>query len=179
MDLPYWVYQDYFIFKPEFNGSVDEYVNIIIDYKKLIFSNYPDLDSSIQIINGKIPNNRYIGSNFSQPLTNSLIQLINLTNIIFGHYFNKPLANSLDKLINLTHLTFGFTFNQPLANSFDKLTNLIKITFGFNFNQPIADSFDKLTNLTQITFGCRFNQLPRKFLQNFLELHKINLCLFY
>ena len=37
---------------------------------------------------------------------------------------------------------------------------------------------DKLTSLQHLTFGWNFNQLPIKFLQNFMELQKINLCLF-
>jgi hypothetical protein len=40
----YWILDDTIIFKPEFNSSLDNYVEIISKYKKLIFSNYDNLD---------------------------------------------------------------------------------------------------------------------------------------
>ena len=43
MNKDYWIYDDAFIFKQEFNGLIDDYINIISNYKKLIFSDYDDL----------------------------------------------------------------------------------------------------------------------------------------
>jgi hypothetical protein len=203
MDLPYyWTYEDYFIFKPEFNGSITDYSDIIKQYNKLIFANHNNLEASIETIKNEEDSECYIMcSKFDQPLSNSLDKSVNLTRIAFGGYFDKPLGNSLDKLVNLTHvsfdskfnqplsnsfiqsinlryLTFGFEFNQPLTNSLDQLINLTHLTFNVHFNQPLLDSLKQLINLTVLTFGLSFNQLPRKFSQNFLELQKINLCLF-
>ena len=38
MNADYWIYEDSFIFKPEFNGSLDNYIDIISNCDKLIFS---------------------------------------------------------------------------------------------------------------------------------------------
>lgn len=40
MNNNYWIYEDYIIFKPEFNKSIKNYINVIIFYHILIFSNY-------------------------------------------------------------------------------------------------------------------------------------------
>ena len=40
MNDVYWIYEDKFIFKPEFNEPIDKYVNTIKNYSQLIFSNY-------------------------------------------------------------------------------------------------------------------------------------------
>ena len=50
----YWVYDDYFIFKPEFDEPIEKYVGIISDYSKLIFSDYNDCEITIKIINNPI-----------------------------------------------------------------------------------------------------------------------------
>lgn len=49
MDVNYWIYEDYFIFKPEFNGLIDDYKDIIKNYFKLIFSNYDNLEIPLNI----------------------------------------------------------------------------------------------------------------------------------
>jgi hypothetical protein len=140
MKQNYWVYQDCFIFKPEFNGSIIDYLDIIKQYNKLIFSNYNDLESSIKKINGeKFYSEKYNGSKFNVQLGNSLDKLINLTNLTFGEAFNQPLSSSLDQLVNLTHLTFDLYFNQPLENSLYKLINLTHLTFDSDFNQPLSN----------------------------------------
>jgi hypothetical protein len=121
MELPYWTHEDCFIFKPEFNNNISCYTHIIINYKKLIFSNKN---------NSEFDNGYFIRSKFNQLLTNSLDNLTSLTYITFGYHFNQSLTNSLDNLTNLTQITFGYYFNQPLTNSLDNLTNLKEITFG-------------------------------------------------
>ena len=54
MENNYWIYEDYFIFKPEFNGKMNDYISIIKNYKKLIFSNYDDCKICIKT------NNKYV-----------------------------------------------------------------------------------------------------------------------
>jgi hypothetical protein len=43
MNCNYWIYEDIFCFKPHFNEVINDYIEIIKDYKILIFSNYTDL----------------------------------------------------------------------------------------------------------------------------------------
>ena len=47
----YWIYEDYFIFKPEFNYELNIYQNMIIKYKNLIFSNYDNYEICIETNN--------------------------------------------------------------------------------------------------------------------------------
>ncbi len=77
MDNNYWIYEDCFIFKPNFNKPIDEYVEIIKNYNKLIFSNYDDLELYIETNNeyNFDCDNDYVGSKFNQPLLNSLNNL--------------------------------------------------------------------------------------------------------
>ena len=44
MNEVYWIYNNKFIFKSEFNEPIDNYLHIIKNYSQLIFSNYNDLD---------------------------------------------------------------------------------------------------------------------------------------
>jgi hypothetical protein len=85
----YWTYDDYFIFKPEFNGSITNYLNILIKYKKLIFS---DFDQKVDI-------KTIINKNYNQALSGN-------------SKFNQPLSNTLDQLSNLTHIDFSSSFNH-------------------------------------------------------------------
>ena len=156
----YWIYEDYFIFKPEFNDELNIYQNMIMKCKRLIFSNYDDYKICIET-NNKCKekyNNNYKVSKFNKVLGDTFNHLINLRQLTFGCCFNQPLENSLDKLINLQQLTFHVYFNQPLANSLNKLINLQQLTFGYNFNQPLANSLIKLINLQQLTLGYEFKQ---------------------
>ena len=57
MNENYWIYEDSFIFKPDFNEPIDDYIDIIKNYKKLIFSNYNDLEICIETNNNF--NNKY------------------------------------------------------------------------------------------------------------------------
>ena len=43
MNYNYWIYEDIFCFKPKFNKVINDYIEIIKDYKSLIFLNYTDL----------------------------------------------------------------------------------------------------------------------------------------
>ena len=36
----YWIYNNIFIFKHFFNGNINNYIKIIINYKILIFTNF-------------------------------------------------------------------------------------------------------------------------------------------
>ena len=54
MNNVYWICEDKFIFKPEFNESIDKYIDIIKNYSQLIFSNYDDLEICIET------NNKYL-----------------------------------------------------------------------------------------------------------------------
>ena len=115
MDQPYWIISDTIIFKPDFNNELDEYIKIISQYKKLIFSNY--FDPKITIETNNIYYYKYTNQNncslFNQPLSDSLLKLINLQQLTLGWAFNQPLSNSLSNLINLERLTFGNNFSQP------------------------------------------------------------------
>jgi hypothetical protein len=118
MENDYWTYEDYFIFKPTFNGPIKNYIEIIKNYRVLIFSNYDNLQTNIELIrNSRNSYGHYVRSRFNRPLTTSFNELINLTQITFSNCFNKPLSNSLDKLTSLEYLTFGLSFNKPLSNS--------------------------------------------------------------
>jgi hypothetical protein len=68
INLPYWIHDDYFIFKASFNGLITDYLDIIIKYNKLIFSDYNELEDIIQIITDNKNYNPYnhIGSSFNQ-----------------------------------------------------------------------------------------------------------------
>ena len=123
MSFPYWIVCETIIFKPSFDGSLENYSHIISNHKILYFSNYDDPYIALQ------NNNKYnydilykfVKSSFDHSLGNSLI---NLQEINLGHNFNHPLGDSLSKLINLKKLNFGVNFNRPLGNSLSKLVDL-------------------------------------------------------
>ena len=107
----YWIWNDdTLVFKPEFNKPLDDYINIIKNYDKLIFSNYSDIVICIKTNNqfecGFIK--YYFNSNFNQ----SVINLPpNITHLSFGFCFNQE-VNNLPP--NITHLSFGCCFNQEV-----------------------------------------------------------------
>ena len=70
MDEKYWIYEDYFIFKPDFNEPIDNYIGIIKNYNKLIFSNYDDLEITIKTKNKYFHkyDKHYANSKFNQPV---------------------------------------------------------------------------------------------------------------
>jgi hypothetical protein len=43
MNCNFWINGDIFYFKPNFNEVINDYIEIIKDFKILIFSNYKDL----------------------------------------------------------------------------------------------------------------------------------------
>lgn len=68
-----WYISDSIIFEPSFNKSLDKYIDIIKNYKKIVFSNY----SSIEFFSNNnlcyMTNRKYYKcSLFNQPLVNSL-----------------------------------------------------------------------------------------------------------
>ena len=173
----YWIIDDAIIFKPTFNESLDDYSDIISNYRILIFSNYND--PYIAIKNGNMYNIKkihlYVESSFNLSLDNSLLKLINLTQLTFGRNFNKPLGDSLSYLHNLRELTFGNEFNCPLGNSLSNLMNLRELTFGSHFNQPLDSSLSNLTNLRELAFGYYFNQSLDDCLSNLTNLRELTL----
>ncbi len=50
----YWIYENKFIFKPDFNKSIDIYKDIICNCCELIFSNYNHYNITIET------NNNYV-----------------------------------------------------------------------------------------------------------------------
>jgi hypothetical protein len=101
---------------------IDKQIGILDEkFKKLMFSNYDDINICIK------QNNQYNSINFinwnSSLFNQPLILTNSLTHLNLGYSFNQPitLTNSL------THLTFGDDFNQPVI-----LTNsLTHLTFGY------------------------------------------------
>ena len=96
MNNDYWINEDYIIFKPEFNKSISNYIHVMKNYKKLIFSNYDDY--KICISTNNIYNNNYYK---------------NYKNYKYSE-FNQPILNSLNNLTQLQQLTFGYNFDQEL-----------------------------------------------------------------
>jgi uncharacterized protein YihD (DUF1040 family) len=140
----YWIIENKFVFKPQFNESIDKYYNLIDKYDVLIFSNYDDANICIERNNLHCEQYyfKYFYSKFNQ-----VIKLhANLTNLNFNHHFNQ-FVELPDTLI---HLSFGWHFNQPI----ELVDNLTHLTFGNNFNQEVKLPL----NLTHLTFGYYFNQ---------------------
>ena len=51
MNCNYCIYKDIFCFKPHFNRIINDHIEIIKNYKRLIFSNYADLKICIRTNN--------------------------------------------------------------------------------------------------------------------------------
>ena len=88
---------DTIIFHSEYNNPLD--INLISQYKKIIFSNY-QLNKGICEAYGNNIFKKFIGSKFNQEV-NKLPSFI--THLTFGYHFNQK-VNLLPQL--LTHLTF-------------------------------------------------------------------------
>ena len=200
MDPSYWIIEDAIIFKPEFNSCLDDYTSIISNYRILIFSNYNDpyqtlknnnmfniknyklfTDSSFnQLLGDSLLNltnlkELIFGAHFCFPLNNSLTNLVDLQKLTFSGYFNCPLKDSLSKLHNLKELTFGWKFNNPLDNCLSNLVNLQKLTFGNYFNWSLNDSLTNLVDLEELTFGFHFNHSLNDSLSKLTNLKKLSL----
>ena len=124
MDNDYWINEDYIIFKPEFNKSISNYINVIKNYKNLIFSNYDDY--KICISTNNIYSDKYNKNHKSSK-------------------FNQPVLNSLDNLTQLQQLTFGFEFNQPVFNCLNNLQkSLEKLYLPTYYNMKIKKYKSKM-----------------------------------
>ena len=99
---------------------------------------------------------------------------------IFKPYFNGSIIYYLDVIKLYSKLIFSdYNDFESSLQKINKNYHTPSKYISSEFNIPLTNSLDQLINLTLINFGDNFNQLPRKFLQNFLELHKINISLFY
>ena len=72
----YWILNDKFIFGPEFDSSIQAYINLISQSNELIFSNYDDVNICINT------NNNYdsyydsnYGKNYQESKFNQKIEL--------------------------------------------------------------------------------------------------------
>ena len=124
--LDYWIVDNKFIFKPEFNKSIIKYIDVISNCDTLVFSNYDDVNICIQTNDFDKKNyDNYKGSKFNQEV--KLPE--NITQITFGESFNQKVI--LPE--NLTQITFGNCFNQKVILP----ENLTHITFGYEFSQEV------------------------------------------
>ena len=99
-----YLISDTIIFEPQYNESLD--INLISQYKKIIFSNYQLSDGICEAYGNNIFNNfKWIRSKFNQEV--NLLPLL-LTHLTFGFYFNQEVTQLPHQL---THLTFGTNFN--------------------------------------------------------------------
>jgi len=203
METKYYIKDECIYFNCEFNESLDNYINVMKNCKKIIFSNYYDYVICIQTKNHfdpiyfkNIKNNKFnqplnncfdhqtqlkelfFGFYFNHPLNNSIARQTQLVGLTFGNQFNKPLGNSLNNLTQLEQLTFGCYFNKPLTNSLNHLSQLSQLTFGYYFNQPLTNSITQLTQLVELTLGNSFNQelnIPPNIKKLKLDCNNINL----
>jgi len=183
IEKPYWIINDAIIFRPGFDESLDNYLDVISNYPILIFSNFNDPHIALKNNNKYSSEDYYscVGSIFNQPLikfhnflsnTNTNTN-INLQRIIFGERFNQPLDDTLSNLVNLRELTFGNHFNHPLGDSLSNLHNLRKLTFDEMFNQPIDNCLSNLVDLEELTFGEQFDQPLNDTLTHLSNLEKL------
>lgn len=147
----YYVSQNKLIFKPFFNKIFENlYIDLILKYDTIIFSNYHDLELTFKTDNST---NKNIYFNVADEYyTNKSLfnQKIKLTNNIvylnFGYYFD----NSIQLNDDLRYLFFGHRFNQQL-----KLNLFLEhLVLGDTFNKKIILN----DNLKYLSFGCEFNQ---------------------
>ena len=160
MNDVYWIYEDKFIFKPEFNEPIDKYVDIIKNYSQLIFSNYDDLEICIETNNDYEfkYNHKFIESRFNQQLSNELDNLTCLTHLTLGYYFNQSLeipfnikiltleCNNINLIENLPNSIEELNFNYNFELELNNLPNSIKII-----------RFDKESN-----YNKELNNLPKQ-----------------
>lgn len=124
----YWLFDNKFIFKPEFNKIIsDEYYELISKCDTLVFANYFNPKISIETNNQYMIEYDYewFGSKFNQSF--NLPSCI--TNLILGEHFNQY----INLHTNLSHLTLGISFNQQI-----ELPSSIKY-LNLNSNYNIID----------------------------------------
>lgn len=180
----YIIYNDeIIIFRPLYNDDLANYETVISNYKKIIFSNFENMLTSIEDNNLMIledysneefnkiincvyskphlfkPNfssiKNYKKSQYNYPINFNYYE--HVTHLTLGHDYNCSFYYTPESSLNLTHLTFGHSFNQTLILP----KNVTHLTFGNKFNQKI----NLPNNLTHLTFGYEFNQkvnLPEK-----------------
>ena len=125
--MSYITKDDTIIFSFDFNSKLN--IELISNYKKVIFSNYKLYDELFEHYEGKI-NYIYDYEGIFNKTVNDLPNSI--THLIFGHHFNQYIYKFPD---NLTQLTFDYCFD----NCVDNLPNgLIYLKFGWCFNKPIS-----------------------------------------
>ena len=111
---------DTIIFSSEYNEPLD--INLLSQYKKVIFSNY-ELSNLHEyfidnILKNKCSSNLYLScmldpSEYDKHRYNYKLNLQNHLMYTFNSEFNQ----SVDNLPNtLTHITFGYEFNQEINN---------------------------------------------------------------
>ena len=178
----YWVYGLYFIFKPEFDESIEYYIGQLQFYKKLIFSNYMgyDCDSPLYCIYTHCTISTYHGSKFNQPINNYFCYLTHLEELYFGYNFNQPLDSAMYHLTKLTHLGLGVEFAQELelgpsikvltldSNNHYQIDNLPssieQLNLGGYFNLPLdnlPNSIKKISFYNYSRYPNKLNNLPR------------------
>ena len=167
----YLTYPNKIIISNNFNSKLtNNLINIIFQYKCLIFSDYPAKYNMIYLVSDYIENlnlsnrkNFYslksnTKSKFNQDISGLSLNF-GLEEINFGYNFNHPVDNNLPK--GLIKLTLGYNFNHPVDNL---PKGLIKLTLGYNFNHPIDNLPQELIYFT-ISYGCfnhPVNNLPQK-----------------
>jgi hypothetical protein len=95
----YWIYDNKLIFKPDFDESLDDYLDLLKNCTQLIFANYDSLDLVIKTENKYLSKymRSYRDSQFSQSFVNSLNNSNNLTSLTLRSTYNKSLFNLVIK----------------------------------------------------------------------------------
>lgn len=186
----YWIWNDIFVFKPEFNSNLEKYVNLISKYDKIIFSEFSSFDDTKKMYEESFLNKIIIYNyhDMNASLFNENIDILpnNIKYLILGYDFNqqiKKLPNDLEILIfsysfnnkifsfpqKIQKLYFGNKFNQDIV-----VPSTLKYLFlGYDFNKKII--FNE--NLTHLGLSKNFSQnldLPFNVIFLDLELSKTN-----
>ena len=101
----YWIQDNKFIFKPEFNSSVQVYIDLISELDELIFSNYDDVNICVGT------NNKYdenYKKNYKQSKFNCQVEL---PKKLLGLSFNWEFNRQVELPKKLLGLSFGWCFN--------------------------------------------------------------------
>lgn len=186
----YWIWDDIFVFKPEFNSNLEKYINLISKYDKLIFSEFSWFGDVKRIYEECFFNKIIINNDndMDGSLFNSNIDILpdNIVYLILGYDFNQQINKLPD---NLTTLIFSCEFNNLILQF---PPNIQKLYFGTKFNQNLvlADSLRYLffgqdfnkkiifnENLTHLGIGKNFSQdleLPTSIIFFSIELSETN-----